>query len=143
MTLARVSLTLCLAFLHVPLYHPYITFGLHILYLETKKHVCLCSCCRSSGLIIFTADETLCQTCGFHSSPGFCLLSLLFLNDAIGGKKASFLEKYKSSLPVFFFPFLQIVLLVSYLRILCLTHGHKDFLLCFLLKVLHFLFRSV
>lgn len=41
-----------------------------------------------------------------HLSPGFCLLSLLFLNDAIGGKKASFLEKYKSSLSVFCFFFL-------------------------------------
>lgn len=105
MTLARVSLTLCLAFLHVPLYHPYITFGLHILYLETKKHVCLCSCCRSSGLIIFTADETLCQTCGFHSSPGFCLLSLLFLNDAIGGKRQAFWKNISPAYQFFFFFF--------------------------------------
>lgn len=60
----------------------------------------------------------------------------------LGGKRQTFWKNISPAYQ-FFFSFFQIVLLVSYLRILCLTHGHKDFLLCFLLKVLHFLFRSV
>lgn len=77
-----------------------------------------------------------------HFSPGFCLISLLFLNDAFEGKRQAFWKNISPAYQFFFF-FFQIVPLVSYLRILCLTHGHKDFLLCFPLKVLHVLFRSV